>query len=327
MDIITRFLLILLASVTAARAADQCKLVEIGSAPMEIVPSGILVPVALDGHKARMLLRLSTGLSEIASEAADAMKLRQPSLNPGALTLGKKSLSRYAATKEVQIGSLRITGAQLAVTPLSASEASKDSSGWETRVVGVIGMGMLGNTDIELDFQARKVSFYAQDHCPGRVVYWADRFAAAPMQIDGTGLLFVIMELEGKKVASSLATTVQTTSIDALTAKVVYGIAEGGNEVQKETFSNGYSINYIRAMALSTDGLQLMNTRVNLRPAGACKVRYTGKNSVAHYENCLNTVPLQIGLNVLSKLHLYIATKEKMLYFTTADAGQAIPTQ
>ena len=41
----------------------------------------------------------------------------------------------------------------------------------------------------------------------------------------------------------------------------------------------------------------------------------------ATYEGCLGIHPLALGQNVISKLHFYIATKEKMLYFTPAEAS------
>jgi hypothetical protein len=45
------------------------------------------------------------------------------------------------------------------------------------------------------------------------------------------------------------------------------------------------------------------------------------ESGVVHYE-CLNAFPLRLGINVLSKLHLYYASGEKKLYFT--DAGISV---
>ncbi len=37
------------------------------------------------------------------------------------------------------------------------------------------------------------------------------------------------------------------------------------------------------------------------------------------YENCFGAYPLMLGASVLSKLHVYIATAENLLYFTLND--------
>lgn len=43
----------------------------------------------------------------------------------------------------------------------------------------------------------------------------------------------------------------------------------------------------------------------------------------ASYEGCLGIHPLLLGRNVMGKQHIYIATKEKMLYFTPAGPTEA----
>jgi len=46
------------------------------------------------------------------------------------------------------------------------------------------------------------------------------------------------------------------------------------------------------------------------------------KAKAALHAGCYGAeAPLKLGMNVISKMHLYFATKESMLYFTAADAG------
>jgi hypothetical protein len=46
----------------------------------------------------------------------------------------------------------------------------------------------------------------------------------------------------------------------------------------------------------------------------------TKRAGATGYDGCLGIHPLRLGRNVLAKLHIYIATKESILYFTSADA-------
>jgi hypothetical protein len=74
-------------------------------------------------------------------------------------------------------------------------------------------------------------------------------------------------------------------------------------------------------MKLSGEGIQIINARIALidRPQNdSCHLG--SRSGAAAYEGCLGVHPLQLGRNVLTKLHIYIATKEKVLYFTPANA-------
>ena len=45
-----------------------------------------------------------------------------------------------------------------------------------------------------------------------------------------------------------------------------------------------------------------------------------------HNDSCYgHEAPLQLGLNILQELHLYFATKEKVLYVSAADAPPLSP--
>ena len=76
-------------------------------------------------------------------------------------------------------------------------------------------------------------------------------------------------------------------------------------------------------MELTTNGLSVMNAQVNLRELRGTSCRFReqkGADKAAGYVNCYNIFPLQLGMNVLKNMHIYIATKENVLYFTAADA-------
>jgi len=82
-------------------------------------------------------------------------------------------------------------------------------------------------------------------------------------------------------------------------------------------------------MALTGSGITVTNAHITLvsRPAFirldgnvGCDLTVDRKGGVAFYERCTNPAPLTLGLNVLSRLHLYFATREGVLYFSDAAA-------
>jgi len=75
-------------------------------------------------------------------------------------------------------------------------------------------------------------------------------------------------------------------------------------------------------MAITAPGLKVVNARIMLlQPLKNCSIS-TGfsHKSLVEYGDCDGSEPpLHLGLDVVTKLHLYFAMKENMLYFTGAD--------
>ena len=72
-------------------------------------------------------------------------------------------------------------------------------------------------------------------------------------------------------------------------------------------------------MSLTAKGLTVLHADLELVHAD-CGFRRSMRDGAAGYDYCLGLFPLDLGLNVLKKLHLYLATKERNLYFTAATS-------
>jgi hypothetical protein len=95
------------------------------------------------------------------------------------------------------------------------------------------------------------------------------------------------------------------------------------NDVETEADAAGSTTAYYRAMKLRGEGIQIINAHITLIDRPQNDYCHLGSRSGAvAYEGCYGVHPLQLGRNVLKKLRIYIATKEKVLYFTPADAAK-----
>jgi hypothetical protein len=72
-------------------------------------------------------------------------------------------------------------------------------------------------------------------------------------------------------------------------------------------------------MQLDAVGFKVINAQITLRDPLTNRCHLGTRFGAAAYEGCIGNPPLALGLNVLKKLHVYIATKEKVLYFTLTD--------
>jgi hypothetical protein len=186
-------------------------------------------------------------------------------------------------------------------------------------VIGTVGMDVFAQIDVELDVSNRKMNLFSQDHCAGHVVYWAKRYDSVPIRFGTLGEFYFPMELEGKKLETTLATGNPMTTLSTDATHKLYNFDKDSPDVEVETDAAGRTTAHYRAMKLSAEGLEIINAHIRLidRPTmSSCYL--STRFGAASYDGCFGVHPLQLGRDVLTKLRIYIATKEKVLYFTRA---------
>ena len=76
-------------------------------------------------------------------------------------------------------------------------------------------------------------------------------------------------------------------------------------------------------MALTAGGLSILNAQIDLRTATTC-VRAaritTDHDGALGFDGCMGASPLHLGMNVLTKLRIYLSANEQKMYFTATDA-------
>jgi hypothetical protein len=311
-------LAVLYANPTWAQTAapKDCRLKRVASLDVVVNPSHeIMVPVTLDGSPFRMRLTLASAASIIFKSVVTARKLPTRPLGTDAVTYGNTRLTETARVDGLALGNARYGRADLLVLAEDGAVPADD-------IIGNIGMDLLSSLDIELDLAHRKLNLFSQDHCPGDVVYWSATYNTAPMRRGEIGNVYFPMELEGRRIDATLATSTPVTTLTTDVTERLYGFDEHSAGVETEVTRGGSVVRQYRAMELTSSGFSVMNARIQLLPKPAsCSVTVGfGKDGEAAYDRgCLGGVPLRIGMNVLEQLHIYIATKEKTLYFTVQN--------
>lgn len=304
-----------------AAEAKSCPLTRYASVDLVMVgDSYLLVPVMIQGARAYMALNMASPFSSFTESGVHRLSLATKSMpfNVGVLA-GKNKVQEMAAAKPFGFGGLQFKGVTFLVLPgFSFAENTADAP-----VVGVLGMDVLKDFDIELDTAHRKMNLFSPDHCPGHAVYWSTKYDSAPIRFGSLGEFYFPMELEGKKLETTLATSNAMTTLSTDATRQLFNFDSHSADVVTETDGSGKTTAHYRAMKLSGEGLEIINARISLidRPAGST-CHLSSRSGASAYEDCYGVHPLALGQNVVSKLHFYIATKEKMLYFTPVDATE-----
>ena len=306
-----------LALSTGSAAAKNCPLSELGSIDFEIVNNQVLLPVTIDGHSARMLLDTGDIATVLRGDDAQQFGLKVENLPAGAdVNFGPAKITQFARVASLEVGSVHFGKSELLLIPTMRAGRPP----W----VGILGMNAFSKVDFELDFTQHKLKLYSQDHCPGAVVYWADQYSSAPLIRGPLGNYYFPIELDGKKIETMISTAVGGNWLTTEVTRSLYGFDEKSPDIETKANGVGGAVSQYRAMTLSATGFQVNNAQIGLvtsKPS-YCTLGH-GPGNAAVYTGCMGgEAPLKLGLDVAQHLHLYFATKEKVLYFTDAAASK-----
>ena len=162
------------------------------------------------------------------------------------------------------------------------------------------------------------MNYFSADHCPGKVVYWqAAAVAVVPMRFVDHHLNLDVV-LDGHPLRAMVDTGAPETTLGMGEASRTFGVApEGENKAFEHVFQK-----------LAFEGLEVGNPHIVIIPD---KVGSKDPNNSFVTGSRLHRVDdadpsdpvMLIGMNILSKLHLYIAFDERKIYITPASPPPA----
>lgn len=307
-----------------AFADDQCpKLTLISSMNMHIGKDGrVYVPATINGVPKSMLIDTGGFFTEITQAAVDEMKLNTHHV--GLELVGASGETTEIATRtSFKLGSLTADGMDFMVMP-GANEFASDVPD----AAGIVAPNLLRLYDLDLDFGDGKVNLISQDHCDGKVVYWpATIVAVVPMHLNASHHIVIPITLDGHPLNAMLDTGATETLLNLGTAEIEFGIQPGGPDtpaVGRLNGRTGPAVYSHRFKSLELAGIAVGNPELGVIPDLMGPNLEDPTSSIEHgtripdkdVETGLPQVIL--GMDVLRRLHVYIAYKEQKLYITPA---------
>jgi hypothetical protein len=314
----------------AAEDPKECKLTMYDSIDLIVASDGdIFVPASFNGHAGVMSLTLSSAISFIHQSSVEQMGL-DTRRSPVLAYINNVKATQLAKFKQFAIGNAGLGKGEFLVNSAPVTRTEVDGK----PVLGALGTEAFTVLDFELDLSRKKLNLFSQKHCRGSVVYWADDWGSAPLYLSKIGTMFFPVELENKKVEATFAPGAAYTRLTTDVTQRLYGFDENSPGIEKEPAKDGDEPNaHFRAMQMTARGMTVRNSRIQLvepatqRASGkltGCKLETSGRTGGgAGYSGCENTYPMHLGRNVLNQMRFYFATKEKMIYFTLANATKA----
>lgn len=280
-----------------AKAAEpwpaECKLKREASLPFTLRHGHIVVGVQLDGVPRNFVVDTGGFLSSVTKEVAEGQGLKTHLINDDIAIsgIGGEKAARYAIADTMRFGHLQANDVRLVIEPDAAGED------------GLIAPDYLRNFDIEIDFSQKTLNLFKPHPCAGRAVYWTDHYTTLPLNITSQGHIRVLATLDGKELEALVDTGSPATLIGARTASVTFQLAAPDNKVTISGSAGGNT----QAGLHRFGTLQLGNIAINNPP-----LLVTEDEAAWRSDNA----SLLLGLQELSKFHLYIAYSRSEMYLS-----------
>ena len=305
-----------LVSTLTDAGAQECTLKKLASVPITLSASGLpIIPVSVNGTERQFGLATGNAFTEIKKSLVSELGLPTSrtfkNMNVKVYSGGGNVSDRFAKASTIAVGQV----------------GSKD---WTflikegpNGVDGVLGADFLMNFDVELDFGPNLLNFFTHDHCAGNAVYWTTDYVALPFRVSKDSRIVVPVTLDGKDFDVAIGTEDSVTTLSLAHATSLFGLRE--NSPDMERISESQSISYRRRFAsLSFGGLEVKNPLIYLAVNTSARDLYKdlplGDKLDPTFGFDFDMQEMGVGMNILSKLHLFIAYKEKVLYVSAAGA-------
>lgn len=287
-----------------ASAEEDCRLQIATSLPIDAgLANRVVVPAAINGSPIRLLV--DTGAPTMGLQASKAKELglgyEIAKHWERHRIFGGTDMNTFATVKDFTLGQLKASGIAFMLIPDEHPISGAD---------GLMGATILDYYDVDFDFANAKMNLFLPHRCPGKVVYWTqdeNAIAKIPLDKEGGGHIRIDVEVNGEKIKATLDTGAEMTVMNADTYMPKFGLTPQSPGMEEYHSSDDPNPRYHYTFKeLHLEGVTVKNARVTFISDKYAKMQNWDYGML-------------LGMDILHKLHLYIAYKERMFYITGAN--------
>jgi predicted aspartyl protease len=323
-------MLVFARSAAAAQACPPLQLLKIIRMAPANDGSVMLVPVTINGKNKLMILDTGSSATSLTQEAADELGLRVRHRFSGAwydphLTAFygvNGDVSRAATTVEdLKIGGLEEKEVPVRIWP------DPDLGKVDSRLIGVLSRDLLFQYDMDMDLGTATLKLFSPDHCEGQVLYWpAEAVTVIDFDTSG-GHINIPVTLDGQKLTAVIDSGARVSALNADAAQRYFGLTQdsaGMRQTGTLAHNSLYPVYQHTFARLEFGGVAVSNPVLSILPDIVAHDARQSPSSFNRARPVLMSLPqVIIGMDILKKLHLYIAAKERRMYVSASDDAAA----
>lgn len=274
----------------------------------------VIVPVSINGTPRKFLFDTGGAISQISPTVVKELKLTPHSSNISLMDVNGYASNKLVTIDDFAFGPLRAKNVPFLVSTIDAFD-------------GIVAPSLFQHFDVDIDFGPRRLNLILDNHCPGKVLYWkAATLATVPVTLKDNHYNLDVT-LDGHVLHGIIDTGATGSFMRASVARRIFGLTPDSPGMEPGGLVNGdKETPFFRHVfsSLAFEGIAVANPHVLIAPdrTGAHDLNNDFKTGsfINHVDDDMEQPDIVVGMNVLSKLHIYFATKEKKLYITPAGA-------
>lgn len=294
-----------------AHAADCKPLRYLGGIPVTFDADGNLRGRAVLNNRPEPVAFRASGFNTIKRAAKDELGLKEVASAGTIYSSAGKISNTYVNVSQFALGP--VVGKDV---PFQVFDEDSGS------MAAAISFNMLSAYDWDMDFGQGRLNLFSPDHC-GNGVYWPAA-AVAIVPYDGNMKIPVIIEGRGMQAYVSPGNAAE--SIMGLKdATEIFGLTPDSSGMEIYRFSSGVTGYRHVFPSVSFGGVTVTNASFIIVPE-KLDTMFSEKptGSLISQSKFKDTrIPVEIGTNVMRKLHIYVSTREHKLYIAPTDPAAA----
>ena len=287
---------------------------------MRTEPSGVeTIPISFNDKQWQFLLDTGGFFTQISSTVADELKLPRLASDVHLFAVNGNVSAQYTRVENFTLGRMRAASMDMVVSTMGFD--------------GIFAPTSFKAYDFEMDFASGKLNILSNDHCEGKVIYWpAQAVAAVPITVAaGDNHIIVPVTVDGREFRAVIDTGSSTSTIRVNDAERAFDLTPGSPDMAVVGYLDSEKSAPIYAHAFKTltfDGVTVTNPKIRILTdivnKNADHSEQTGNRALSVSAD-LTLPQVIVGMDVLRKLHLYLAMRERRLYLTEAGNPQPAP--
>ena len=191
---------------------------------------------------------------------------------------------------------------------------------------GTIAPDFLQAFDVDFDFGGHMLNLFSPKHCPGKVVYWAAHYGTVPFQRIGSHIVADVT-LDGHDFRATVDTGASVTALRDTDARSFFALEEdspdnvavpGATADSIIAYRHRFSTLKIGDVTVKDPMIAIFRDKVE----ESYRRRHSSKSDFDPiYGTRMHAPAIVLGMDVLTKLHFYIAYGEKTIYVTAVAAS------
>lgn len=281
-------------------AEEQCRLIRVASLDMTAGASHVLVPASINGSPLTMMVDTAGYMTALTESKARELGL-QVEFYPGSgfSIYGGIPIRHFVTFAGFTLGHMKAPRLTYPLLPDGFMPPDID---------GILSPDFLANFDVDFDFADGKLNLFSKDHCEGKVVYWTKvPVSKLPIRRDRALHISIPVNLDGHAFRAILDTGASQTTMSLDTAEDEFDLKDDDPKLEHIPGPNGTkNARRYPFHQLTFGDVQVNNPNIILVPDNEARMGPQAPDMI-------------LGINVLRRLHLYIAYHEKYIYVSAAS--------